>query len=219
MIPNGIDETHKKTVIHDFQTAIRAKHEQSKKSESQEPDVDQSNKVAASKLSDLKGKAPEEGKIKTAVPEEKMALEREIAELRRKNEELANQLRILNERLEEKFEESLKERLEEVARKEHTILLQGQDWIQRNFTVNLREKVVREKDALQEAKSTTLLQREKEVLRREEQVLEREEKMAQLQNQLNRKETTLAKRERLVNRFFKERRIAMPKEEDLEPDL
>ncbi|TGO36698.1 hypothetical protein BHYA_0117g00220 [Botrytis hyacinthi] len=261
-IPNEIDESHKKTVIHNFQTAVWGTLKQSKKSESQEPDVDQSNKVAASKLSDLKGKAPEEGGVKTDVPEEKMALERKIAELGRENEELANQLRILNERLEERLEEKLDERLnerldeklnerldeklnekfnerlnerleerlkeilEEVARKEETVRLQGQDWVQKNVTVNLREKSVRERDALQEAKSTTLLQREEEVcereekvLRREEQVLEQEEKMAQLQKQLNGKASKLAKTERLVDRFFKERRLSMSKEKDLEPDL
>ncbi|TGO62415.1 hypothetical protein BOTNAR_0114g00140 [Botryotinia narcissicola] len=223
--PDEIDESPKKTVAQIFKATVWAKLEQSKKSESQGPDADQSNKVAASKLSDLKGKAPEERKMKDLL-EENMARERKIAELQRENEELANQLRILNERLEERLEERVKGILEEVDRREQIVLEDGQRWAQKNLTVYIREKAVRDKDALQEAKSTTLLQREdkvhereENVLRREEQVLEQEEKMAQLQKQLNGKASKLVKTERLVERFFKEIKLTMPKEEDLEPEL
>ncbi|TGO16688.1 hypothetical protein BTUL_0025g00430 [Botrytis tulipae] len=223
--PDEIDELRKKTIAQNFKTAVWAKREQSEKSESQGPDADQSNKVAASKLSDLRGEAPEERKMKDLL-EENMALKRKIAELLRENEELANQLRILNERLEERLEERVKGILEEVARREQTVLEDAQHWVQKNLTVNIRENAVREKDALQEAKSTTLLQREdkvrereEKVLRREEQVLEQEEKMAQLQKQLNGKASKLAKTERLVERFFKEMKLSLPKEEDLEPEL
>ncbi|TGO22611.1 hypothetical protein BPAE_0161g00160 [Botrytis paeoniae] len=217
-IPNEIDELRRKSAADNFKAAVLERIKQFKINESQRSEFDQSNRVAASKLSDLKGNAPEEGKMKIDALKEKMALEREIAELRRRKAEVANQFRILNERLEE--------RLKEVARKEEIVDRRAKEWVHKNFAASLRERALREKGTLQEAESAALFRREEEMhereekmLRREEQVLEKEEEMVRVQRQLNGKASNLATRAQLINRFFEERREAKQKENDSEQDL
>ncbi|TGO49692.1 hypothetical protein BCON_0203g00030 [Botryotinia convoluta] len=213
-IPNEIDELRRKSAADNFKAAVLERIKKLKINESQGSEVDQSSRVAASKLSDLMGKAPEEGEMKTDVLKEEMALEKEIAELSKRKEEVANQSRIL------------KERLEEVARKEEIVDRRAKEWIQKKIAASLTERALREKGALQEAESAALfrreermLQREEEMHEREEQILEREEKMVRVQRQLNRKAYCLSTREELINSFYEKRREAKQKENDSEQDL
>ncbi|KAF5870580.1 uncharacterized protein Bfra_009969 [Botrytis fragariae] len=217
-VPNEIDELRRKSAADKFKAAVLERIEQFKINESQGAELDQSNRVAASKLPDLERKAPEEGKMKTDVLKERMALEREIAELSKRKEELENQFRILNGRLEE--------RLKEVAGKEETVDRQAKEWIQKNIAASLRERALREKSALQEAESAALFRREEEMhereekmRRREEQVIEEEERMVRVQRRLNEKASSLATAQQSIDRFFEERREAKQKENNSEQDF
>ncbi|KAF7950226.1 hypothetical protein EAE96_007517 [Botrytis aclada] len=223
-IPNEIDESLRKSKVEAFKAAVLERIEQFKKIKSQGPELDQSNgvaaskssdlekealeekkmkaddqsdRVAASKSSDLEKEAPEEEKMKTDVLEEKTALESEIAELRKRKEEVENQIRVMNERLEE--------RLKEVARKEEEVDRQAKKWAQNSLKASSEERALREKSALQEAKSVELSLREDAILHREEYVHEREEEIVRIEEKnierednVDRREDKLDEREQMI---------------------
>ncbi|KAF7891286.1 uncharacterized protein EAF02_001611 [Botrytis sinoallii] len=209
IFPNEIVELCKQDKAVDFEASVFKMTLQDKINESQGPEVGQSNEVAASKLPDWERKSLEEETMRRYVLKEKMALEREITELRKRNEELENQVSIMDD-------EKLEKRLRWVAREEETVDQDTKKSIQRILKASLKMRELREKGALQEAESAYLLRREEEMRKREREMREREEQFFQEEKHALEKEEQMFRREEQV--LEKEEQMFRREEQVLEKE-
>ncbi|KAF7924052.1 hypothetical protein EAE99_006713 [Botrytis elliptica] len=194
IFPNEIVELCKQDKAVDFEASVLRITLQDKTNESQGPEVGQSNKVAASKLPDWERISLEEETMRRYLLKEKMALEREITELRKRNEELENQVSIMDD-------EKLEKRLRWVAREEETVDQDTKKSIQRILNASLKVQELREKGALQKAESAYLLRREEEMRKREEAMRKREREMREREEQFfEEEEHALKKEEQMLRR-------------------